>query len=117
MECNYCAYYDFIRELYLHTNSPPITIGRCAYHDHNFGNMTLSVSGGCEHFKLQEYEYKIGDVLKKDNRVVFITGIFKGYYPRCYRCETTKKGAFSATAKELSNYELMFREEQDDDNG
>ena len=115
MECKYCAYYDFVRTLHLHTNSPPITIGRCAFHDYSFGNMTLSVSGGCEHFEPQEHEYKIGDVLKKDNRVIFISGIFEDYYPRCYRCETTKKGGFSASAKELAGYELMFREEQDDE--
>ena len=111
MECKYCKYFQFERDVYLYANGPRLTLGACIYDNREFGNKTLSISG-CKNFVKHGALYQKGDVLKSQNEVLFITAINEDYYPRQYRVTNNRDTTFSIGDDELSKYyyELIFSE-------
>lgn len=110
-KCRDCIYFRYEREIYFYTNSPSLTIGECLKDGRDFGNKTYCLSEACEHFIHNEEIYKVGDVLTDGKVYLFVTGIFKDYYPRIYRVTNNNQTAFSASAAELNEYELVARKE------
>lgn len=114
-KCKECIYFKCKREIYFYTTSPSLTIGECLYDKRNFGNLTYCISEACEHFIHNEKVYNVGDVLRKGNEVLFVTGIFMDYYPRIYRITNNKQTTYSASAAELHEYELIARLEKENE--
>lgn len=110
-KCRDCIYFRYEREIYFHTNSPSLTIGECMKDRRDFGNKTYCLSESCEHFIHNEEIYRVGDVLTDGKVYLFVTGIFKDYYPRIYRVTNNNQTTFSASAAELNEYELVARKE------
>lgn len=110
MECKYCKYYNYERDIYFYTNGPKLTLGTCNYDNRSFGNKTLSINS-CENFDKRDNLYHKGDVFKKQDEVLFIVGIYEDYYPRQYRVTNNKSTTYSISDEELSKYELIFSEE------
>lgn len=114
-QCKYCSHFKFERTMYLYTNSPPITQGRCTYDGRDYGNMTLSITTACKNFFRNKHCFRKGDVLKGDKDVVFVEDICDDYYPRCYRVYNNKNSTWSASAEELfDGYVLIMRGAKDD---
>ena len=81
MECKYCKYYNYERDIYFYTNGPRLTLGTCNYDNRGFGNKTTSINY-CENFAKRSNLYHKGDVLKKPRKrsIIYKLNKYEDYY-------------------------------------